>query len=295
MPMTLRKIMNKTKFLWLCLALSLLTLTINGITPPNTEYQEYPAEPFGFWWKLDWIQASPEEQREAHGLLIMEAADRGLVERLVYESSNGNRLVGTFTATPRQGRLVEHLADDATGWWIELELDFDHQWNGWRHFAFTVDEVFYPGSDRTIRGRLTTKNGLELELTMQPPQGGLPDAEGFAQAISELEATDRLIAGIPEHIVPSIYETTAVFADPMTTGAARGWFAGLLRGVLPPPKHWNEARETGWVQSKSKIHLGLGLTEPEMLEFTSRFQSISNADPLGDHRLADAVPADGGP
>lgn len=218
----------------------------------------------------------------------MEAAARGLVERLIYESSVGHRLIVTRTVRPREGLLIENLRDDRTGWWIELQLDFDHFWNGWRHFALTVDEIFQPGSGRSIQGVLTTKDGLKLDLSL-PPAQGLPDASGFANAVERLHAKGELAASIPSPVVPALFELTDVLSTPPATAASSDWLAGLLREVLPEPEDGFEAR-AGWTEEAGELRAGLHLVEPEMLEFVSHFQSVSNTSPLDDHRLQEVIP-----
>jgi hypothetical protein len=295
--------------------------------------REYPEEPRSSWRRLAWEADGGRPALE--GLSVKEVAARGLVDRLLLLGRSGEgsaeaRLISTVTVAPRSGEHEFFLQDDASGWWAELTLRYDHRWNGLRHYARTVGEVLQ-GMD-TLGFDLETSDGIAVDGVVRPGEAGGVDELSLLAALDEIGVVARLGAAVPEDLHgplaglrryweanPSgtgvthqtLVDLLAVVTDPdrdAVLRAARSRRAdregGLVNTLFKPVRgvvglwddlwHSDEGDGGGsassWKQDEGPPEAGSTIGDPEVLAWLERFDNVPSPDPLADHRLSDVLP-----
>lgn len=163
--------------------------------------REYPETPRASWRSLEWEAVDGRPALE--GLSVLEVAARGMVDRLLLlgrqvEWNTEVRLVSTVTVAPRNGEHEFFVQDDESGWWVELTLDYDHRWNGLRHYVRTVGDFLR--SEDSLGFHLRTSDGIDIEGQVLPGEDGWVDEAALLAALDEIGVVARFGAAIPESL-----------------------------------------------------------------------------------------------
>ncbi len=241
--------------------------------------------------------APPEGGEPAKGLLLFESGPAGSVTRLLLAlPEERSRLVITYESNARTGRKSDRLLDDTTGAWLQVEWgtgqpsrDNAEAYRKW------LRELQKGRGDRRTAGwiALRTSSGRSWQHA-----GGVTtigaDFADFGNWLSGREYARELVGSVPASLLSALAWLNQL-AVPVGDGRVEpelGWIFQPLTsslgqvlstraGVVNPAKG-----SRPWRQEKAALTPGLTLTEPELLELTSRFRSLSNTEPLADARLA---------
>lgn len=235
---------------------------------------------------------SPTGDGVASGLYLLELHRLGMVSRLLAEDVGGRLVLITSTLDGRQGQERIEFRDEATGWWVRLEVDMGLRSANLGAF-FAAARELEPGQGRRVRLQLLSRDGVrfERELDLADPE------ELYRRFADELVAADQaepLTAGMPPGLNETVFFLDASMSPSPWPSDSQDNVAFSLRPVIEVLAHVLDERvgqatagpREPWAMTVGSMEKGTGLVDPEQLAFVSRFRSVENADPLSDHRAA---------
>ncbi len=212
----------------------------------------------------------------------------GQVTQDLVEAPDGTRVILRSVLNARRGLDRTRLTDEASGWWVELTLDYERTFLDLdQFFAFTLDQGEQLGAQPV---RLVTQSGISLGGRFKPSAGekGRYLARFVDHLLAEGELA-RLGEQVPRGLAPLLG-----LADPGPVAAETGSRAALYleygeaslahllnqalraagkaaRPACPGP--WDRRRE-------GPARPSLTISDPDLLELVARFPSVENTDPL---------------
>ncbi|MEM7049335.1 MAG: hypothetical protein AAF604_06735 [Acidobacteriota bacterium] len=241
-----------------------------------------------------WWQDSHGVSR-ASGLYVLEYSPYGVVRRVLAGDSNDAwQAVATWTLDGSTGRETQDLVDDRSGWSARGELRFGAEGESLGDFFDRAhDEI---SDDSRMELRLSTHKGVEEVMWISAMEPDLWAA--FSRDLSSDQA-DRIA-----HSIPADFRPAVVFLDECMTNwlAEEGRdvaedrgptdlfrvLAEMLRRTFPETETWI-SQSDGCRLEKGRNHRGRGIFESEILDLTSRFKTVENADPLAGHHVEEVT------
>lgn len=244
---------------------------------------------------------TPDGVAKERGMYVLDAAPTGVVRRLLaFDPVAEWRAILTETLDPSRGLSIVELRDDRSDWWARGEIDFGVQEDSLGdYFIRAREELTLDSPDRSLLLRLTTSNGQEISVDVSV--AGSED--GWATFFGEATATGQLrevAAGIPRDFQPAV-----LFLDRWATNwltrsdsvfdevqSSQTELVNVLAGAIHsadrgsrPDGEVAEAR----IIVRGPNQKGRGVVDPELLELTSRFRTIQNAEPLAGHYVEEVI------
>ena len=232
----------------------------------------------------------------------MDTGEAGFVTRLlVLDEHRDWRLILTETFDPRRGLDTTEILDDTSGWWVRLEHRYEMQ-------AATMETFFRHAQDlpsideatRILDYRLSTRDGVTFAPRI-PAKGATASViwDDLFEQLSTVGVGHEIAAGVPDRFREAVLFLDASLMDwgsVLPSGVAdrpRDWpgLLGLLARVLRDSVPSDDPRfaefAAPWPMTVGASGKGSTIVEPELLELTSHFSSVENADPLAGHRVDD--------
>lgn len=224
------------------------------------------------------------------GLYLLDFGERGMVTRLLVEEHTGTRAVITQTLDALRGVESIRWLDDETGWWLEIRHDLRFKASSLDDFFNRVYDALPTDSGRKVGVEVTTTTGFRFSTEVEVRRRPQLEDEEMVKALRQME-----LAGPLGHEVPPAVTGLARFLDRATTPTAlvppkQRHLVDLVLAVAPASAAPSARPSAPCEEIDAKPLPTLAVTDPALLEFVSRFHGVDNADPLGDHRLAEAVP-----
>jgi len=236
----------------------------------------------------------PVTATRLRGLELTDITPAGSVSRYLIETPQGHRLIFTVVLDPNPATHVVRLEDDATGWWAEEEVDFHAAAEDLDDFLAksAVDMLPYPYS-MVLRSR----GGPTIVATMEEYT---EHPEVLIWAAVEAQGMERRLA----RSIPASLRTGLLFLDSVREPQAdapglsplSAWRSPLhvlarsleVAGLTEGPAAGRAAVEQPFEEERAEISVykGLGIVDPDLLEFVATFHSLENANPLPERDVA---------
>lgn len=226
-------------------------------------------QPAGFHREIRWESSASS----ARGILLWEHSAPGAVKRVLIETPGGRHLVLTKALFVRAGVKREEILDVETGWKSELTRRSEFRAATLSDYFDRVFDEHVPGPGKEIELGLQTSNGIDYSATV--PMESQPSAEyaAFAGLLRE-----HLDEDSPRPFPAGVREALAFLnaAFERSGSDSRGIIEILSKAFNPSAV----GADTSWRQIDGRIHNGLGLEDPGLVAFASRFSSVDPEAPL---------------
>ncbi len=248
---------------------------------------------------LEWRQ--PEGGGQATGLYLIGIVPAGMITRILILSPGGRAIRITYTVDPRRGVQTGELLDDATGWWARLEERFGIRADSLGAYLAYDRWIWDTSAPDKVRLRFAASGASPVEEELPLTEPTVPYAR-FAEVLAASGTGGEVVARLPVGLAEAVlFLDTSLSPTPAPLQAeldnlgyaARGVFevlAELLRAA--PPEGLDVAGDRlPWLMSVERAQKGTATSDPAVLELTSRFRSVENADPLSDYLAAEVFGA----
>jgi len=258
------------------LLIFLLTATapVSPETDKSSRNREVP-------YTMGYVWNSSAEDLRGEALFFFSNSALGIADGLLIETPRGRRLVLTSHLAAQHGWGRVTLRDDSTGWWFEVTQEYDLRASGLDEFLREGSTWFVPGKGRTVTMRVRSSGGLsfEEEIAFESQPRGMHKA--FVERMRSAGLTDELRSEIPVELTEAI-----AFLDAAFWRHDKRSVVDILAAITPEAVRTWGYTGLGWKEIEGgRSQRGVKISDPELLEFTSRFTSIDARQPLGTDQL----------
>ena len=223
-------------------------------------------------------------------LLLEDRNDRGLVIMMLFALPSGDRFIFHEIVDAKAGMMWERLEHDSSGWWIEYGDDMHGTFETSTAFFDHIFEINPPATkvDKYVTTFLRTEvSRYEQTYDYEPRKAG-DIAEKFRSSALEDQVTFELAQDFPKSVREGIFMLSRF--DNQVKYRYQDFLDFLVR-LLERAGFESDLEQEEFVFERVDHEWGLGtMVTPEELEFTSRFESIDNADPLAGFRPEELFP-----
>jgi len=210
----------------------------------------------------------------------------GAVATLLVESPSGRRVVIENRLAVQNGWRQTTLVDDATGWRFTITRHYDFRAPNLDQFFKDGYDWFVPGKGRVIKvaAAVNGRQFFEAEMPVEAQSSTMHAA--FVDLLRKKGLAESL-----EQEVPAGLNEAIAFLDAALQTANLRSVVNVLAGIAPQEIGKWGYRGLGWTQDEKFVQLGVTVSSPEILDFTSQFTSLDPAHPQGTDPLASLAAA----
>lgn len=249
------------------------TCLVLGWTPAEGSTGERP----GIHRQLEW--SAPATDRQGKALMLYSGGREKARTRLLVETPSGRHVVLTKDLNGVTGIDRVRLLDDRTGWWVEVRTRIPIEADSLRAFLHEAMNLVEKEDVDPLEVAVTTRGGFEADAELPANTQPWVVHQGFVAELERSGRSKEIRAEVPEGLAREVDFLEAVLVE---EGFDLRAPVEILDGLLPEAP---ESRTTAeWRLRRSKLEKGVTPVSPDALEFTSRFRSVRNTEPLVDER-----------
>lgn len=226
---------------------------------------------------MGYVWTSSTDDLRGEALFFFSNSALGIADGLLVETPQGRRVVLTSRLAAQHGWSSVTLRDDSTGWWFNVTQEYDLRASGLDEFLREASTWFVPGKGRTVTMSVRSSGGLsyEEEIAFESQPREMHNA--FIGRLRSAGLTDELRSEIPVELTEAI-----AFLDAAFWRHDKRSVIDILAAITPEAvRQWGYTG-LGWKEIEGgRSQRGVTVSDPEILEFTSRFASINARQPLG--------------
>lgn len=236
--------------------------------------------------KETWAAATRSLSSE--GFLFYSNGPLGAVTSLLVESPSGHRVILENRLAVQKGWRRTTLVDDETGWRFAITRQYDLRAPDLHQFLEKAEDWFVPGKGRVVKmaAAVNGRRFFEAEVPIETQSSAMHAA--FVDLLREKGLAMDLREKVPEGLDEAI-----AFLDAALRTANLRSVVDVLAEIAPAEVEPWGYRGLDWTQDEKFVQLGVVVSSPEILDFTSQFSSVDSTQPLGADplgALADEAP-----